>query len=148
MITNMRRFVCYRRDMDSRETHNEKQKNPEGEAQYEGVIWSDGTVTLHWRTPLRSHSVWDSIGDCLGVHGHPEYGTEIIWLDGDPPEIINELKAEVDKRVAERVTPDLARIVRKANAVVGSWFNGNVDADLDGNMAELAEALDHEDYEA
>ena len=87
--------------MDERDTHTELQKNPESEAQFEGVIWSDGTVTLRWLTALcvsrssRSHSVWDSLADCLGVHGHPEYGTEIIWHDHDEPpqEWIEQLQA-------------------------------------------------------
>jgi hypothetical protein len=71
--------------MDARETHTELQKNPESEPQFEGVIWSDGTVTLRWLTALRSHSVWESLADCLGIHGHPEYGTEIVWHDHDEP---------------------------------------------------------------
>ena len=75
------RFTAYRRDMDSRETHNEQQKNPESEPQYEGVVFSDGTCALRWLTPLKSHSVWDSFMSAMGVHGHPEYGTEIVWHD-------------------------------------------------------------------
>jgi len=82
----MKRFTAYRRYMNHRVTHNEMQKNDENEPQYEGVIWSDGTVTIRWLTPLRSHSVWNSIGDMLGVHGHPEYGTEIVWHDGAAPD--------------------------------------------------------------
>ena len=94
----MKRFTAYRRDMDERETHNENQKNAESEPQYEGVIWSDGTVTIRWLTPLRSHSVWDSIGDMLGVHGHPEYGTEIDWHDDAPPGEWLDMLAERDKQ--------------------------------------------------
>lgn len=48
---------------------------------YEGVVWSDGTVTIRWCTAYRSHSIWNSYYDFYQVHGHPEYGTEIIWLD-------------------------------------------------------------------
>jgi len=81
----MKRFTAYRKDMDERETHTDLQKNPEAEPQYEGVIWSDGTVTIRWLTPLRSHSVWSCLSDLLGVHGHPEYGTEILWHDCEPP---------------------------------------------------------------
>ena len=79
------RFTAYRRDMDSRDTHNENQKNPETEPQYEGVIFSDGTVALRWLTPLASTSVWPDIETALGVHGHPEYGTDIVWHDTDTP---------------------------------------------------------------
>jgi hypothetical protein len=52
------------------------------EADYEGVIFSDGTVVLRWCTDYKSHSVWASWDDFFHVHGHPEYGTEIVMGDG------------------------------------------------------------------
>ena len=82
----MKRFTAYRRDIESRETHNANQRNANDEPQYEGVIWTDATVTLRWLTPLRSHSVWPDIESALGVHGHPEYGTWIEWHDAPPPQ--------------------------------------------------------------
>lgn len=51
---------------------------------YEGVIFSDGTVVLRWCTEYRSHSVWTCWDDFFQVHGHPEYGTKIIMGDGGP----------------------------------------------------------------
>jgi hypothetical protein len=55
-----------------------------GEApDYEGVVFSDGTVVCRWLTQYRSHSVWTSWNDFYHVHGHPEYGTRIEWLDAD-----------------------------------------------------------------
>lgn len=78
MIT---RFLAYRLDMDSRDTHNADQKNSENEPQFEGVIFSDGTCVLRWLTPLRSHSVWQTFQEAMGVHGHPEYGTEILFYE-------------------------------------------------------------------
>lgn len=86
----MKRFTAYRRDISQRTTHNALQKNADDEPQFEGVIWTDGTVTLRWLTACRSTSVWANIEDCLNIHGHPEYGTEIIWHDGDAPEIWQE----------------------------------------------------------
>jgi hypothetical protein len=84
---NIQRFTAYRRNLSSMGTHTESQRNPDDEAQFEGVIWSDGTVTLRWLTACRSTSVWGSLEDMLEVHGHPEYGTEIIWHDRVvPPE--------------------------------------------------------------
>jgi hypothetical protein len=60
--------------------------NAPDEPQYEGVIFSDGTVCVRWLTEYRSHSVWASWGDFYKIHGHPEYGTEITFADGgDPP---------------------------------------------------------------
>lgn len=90
----IQRFTIYRRDMDDRETHTELQKNPEDEPQCEGVIWSDGTVTLRWLTACRSHSVWDNLDDMLSIHGHPEYGTSIDWHDTDliPTEWLKKLE--------------------------------------------------------
>jgi hypothetical protein len=91
----MKRFTAYRTEMDSVGTHNHYQANPQDEPQFEGVIWTDGTVTLRWLTGCRSHSIWATLSDCLNIHGHPEYGTKIIWHDGPTPkEWVNKL-AEV-----------------------------------------------------
>lgn len=53
-------------------------------ADYEGVVFSDGTVVIRWCTAYRSHSVWASYEDFYQVHGHPEYGTRIDFHDGGP----------------------------------------------------------------
>lgn len=58
--------------------------NAGASADYEGVIFTDGTVVIRWQTQFRSHSVWASWEDFYRVHGHPEYGTEIIFRDGLP----------------------------------------------------------------
>jgi len=78
--TTMRRFVCYRT------TPPEGYRaagvaNPPADPQFEGVVFSDGTVCVRWLTDFRSHSVWQSWDDLERVHGHPEYGTEIVWVD-------------------------------------------------------------------
>lgn len=54
-------------------------------AEYEGTVFSDGTVVIRWLTRFRSHSVWASWRDFLEVHGHPEYGTVIEFADGGEP---------------------------------------------------------------
>lgn len=55
---------------------------------YEGVIFSDGTVVIRWLTQYRSHSVWSCWTDFYKVHGHPEYGTIIVFADGgEMPEV-------------------------------------------------------------
>jgi hypothetical protein len=51
-------------------------------ADYEGVIFSDGTIVIRWLTEFRSHSIWASWRDFYQVHGHPEYGTKIVFGDG------------------------------------------------------------------
>ncbi len=78
----MKRFVMYRRG-DISATHNEDQRNPPNEPQFEGVEFSDGKVVFHWCTGVKSISVWDSMEDLLKIHGHPEYDSELKWLDID-----------------------------------------------------------------
>ena len=98
----MKRFTAYRRNISQRDTHTALHKNADSEPQYEGVIWSDGTVTLRWLTPIRAHSVWASLYDALAIHGHPEYGTEIIWHDCDPPQEWQDQVATAALRALDR----------------------------------------------
>lgn len=78
----IRRFECYRPRPP--EEYKAAGITNAGEAvDFEGVVFSDGTVVIRWLTAYRSHSVWASFEDLYRVHGHPEYGTEIRWLD-DP----------------------------------------------------------------
>lgn len=49
--------------------------NKPDEPQYEGVIFSDGTVAVRWLTDHRSTSLWSSWDELVAVHGHPEYDT-------------------------------------------------------------------------
>lgn len=55
--------------------------NAGAESDYEGVVFSDGTVVVRWLTVYSSHSVWACWDDFYQVHGHPKYGTVITWLD-------------------------------------------------------------------
>lgn len=81
----IKRFTAYRRNASSLQTHSDLHKNADDEPQYEGVIFTDGSVALRWLTPLRSTSIWPDLFSALGVHGHPEYGTFIEWHDCEPP---------------------------------------------------------------
>lgn len=76
----MRRFVCYRNRPPDNYVEGGYANAPD-EPQFEGVLFSDGTVCLRWLTVHRSHSVWASLDEMRAVHGHPEYGTVIEWLD-------------------------------------------------------------------
>ena len=78
----MKRFRVYR-PSPPKEYYEQGTANAPDEVQFEGVVFSDGTVCLRWLTEYSSHSVWSSLEDMLAVHGHPEYGTEIEWIDGD-----------------------------------------------------------------
>jgi hypothetical protein len=53
---------------------------------YEGVVFSDGTIVIRWMTQYRSHSVWASWADFYQVHGHPEYHSQIVFADGGESE--------------------------------------------------------------
>jgi hypothetical protein len=95
----MKRFTVYRTQISIRDTHNHYQKNLDDEPQFEGVIWTDGTVSLRWLTQCRSWSTWNSIEDMLNVHGHAEYGTVIEWHDGEEPECwTNKIKSFKEKQ--------------------------------------------------
>lgn len=82
----MKRFVCYRENVPT-DTHDENQRNAPEEPQFEGVEFSDGWVAIRWLTLKRSVSVWESFEDMYDIHGHPEYGTKIIWLDSEKGEV-------------------------------------------------------------
>lgn len=76
----MRRFTMYRRAVPLA-THDENQRNAPDEPAFEGVVFSDGSVALRWRTAIRSTSVWASLEDALKIHGHPEYESELVFHD-------------------------------------------------------------------
>ena len=76
----MRCFTMYRRG-DLSATHDANQANAADEPQFEGVVFSDGSVAVRWLTARRSTSVWASIEDMLAIHGHPEYESELVWTD-------------------------------------------------------------------
>ncbi len=76
-----RGFIGYRPSPPA-EYYRQGAANPPGEPQYEGVIFSDGTVCIRWMTEHRSHSVWAGWESFWHIHGHPEYGTKIVFVDG------------------------------------------------------------------
>lgn len=78
----VRTFTMYRRSVPT-DTHDENQRNAPDEPQFEGVVWTDGTCTIRWLTEKPATAVWTSLDDMLAVHGHPEYGSELVWHDED-----------------------------------------------------------------
>lgn len=99
METKIIRFTAFRRNLSERGTHSEVQANPDDQPQYEGVVFGDGTCVLKWLTKANSVSVFASLAQMLSVHGHPEYGTDIIWHDGDmPAEWAHQLIAHAEHR--------------------------------------------------
>lgn len=74
----MRTFTVYRASAPA-EYRAQGVANPPDEPQFEGVVFSDGTVAVRWLTEYRSHSTWDNLEALERVHGHPEYGTRWAW---------------------------------------------------------------------
>jgi hypothetical protein len=79
----MKRFQMYRKG-DISSTHDANQRNSPDQVQFEGVVFTDGRCAIRWLTSKGSTSVWDSFEDMMAIHGHPEYGSEIVWLDEEP----------------------------------------------------------------
>lgn len=80
----MNRFTAYR-TLDISDTHNELQANAPDQPQYEGVVFDNGKCVLNWLTAVNSIAVWDSFEDAMKIHGHPEYGTRIVFHDAPLP---------------------------------------------------------------
>lgn len=80
MASRMRRFEVYRPEPPADYAPKGAANSPDA-VQFEGVIFSDGTCVVRWLTEYRSHSVWNSFSDLMKIHGHPEYGTEVHFLD-------------------------------------------------------------------
>jgi hypothetical protein len=79
----MHRFVGYR-PAPPEQYYAQGAANAPDVPQYEGVVFTDGTVVCRWLTAYRSHSVWTCWDHFYRIHGHPEYGTRIDWIDGEP----------------------------------------------------------------
>jgi hypothetical protein len=76
----MRRFRVYR-PAPPESYYEQGTANPPDQVQFEGVVFSDGSCAVRWLTEYRSTSVWQKWEDLERVHGHPEYGTRVEWLD-------------------------------------------------------------------
>lgn len=74
----MKTFTMFRRG-DISDTHDSNQVNPPDEPQFQGVVFDDGSCVIRWLTASASTSVWASLDDMLLIHGHPEYGSELVW---------------------------------------------------------------------
>jgi hypothetical protein len=48
----------------------------------EGVMFSDGSVVIHWLTALSSIAIYQSIDDAIAIHGHGG-ATNLMWVDDE-----------------------------------------------------------------
>ena len=76
-----RRFEGYRADQPLREQIGPEDPN---HPRFEGVVFSDGTCVIRWGGKVPSTITFTSFTAMMRVHGHPEYGSVIKWLDEMP----------------------------------------------------------------
>ncbi len=87
MRLTMCRFTMYRRGQMP-DTHTPGvHYAPRDDPQFEGVIFSDGTVCLRWLTLVGSHSIWPSFEAAMRIHGHREYQSLLVIHDPVPADI-------------------------------------------------------------
>lgn len=77
----MKTFTVFRPAVPT-DSHNEDQRNDPDKPQFQGVIFDSGKCVLSWLTAVESISVYDSFDDMIRIHGHPEYGSYLVWDDG------------------------------------------------------------------
>lgn len=58
----------------------------------EGCLFSDGSLAVRWMTLNHSTAVWPSMNDFLAVHGHSDYGSYIVWHDGEQQVVSDKYK--------------------------------------------------------
>jgi len=49
----------------------------------EGVVFTDGTVVLRWRTAHHSTGLYNSLDEMVTIHGH-DGRTVVKWIDSHP----------------------------------------------------------------
>ena len=74
----MKTFTVYRPHVPA-DTHDENQRNAPDQPQFEGVVFDTGRCVVQWLTVVGGVSIFNSFDDMIKIHGHPEYGTYIVW---------------------------------------------------------------------
>lgn len=78
---SIRRFILYR-PQPPEDYIRDGLTNAGLKPDIEGVEFSDGTVVIRWMVKDRqSHAIWENFDTFNAVHGHPEYGTRLVWID-------------------------------------------------------------------
>jgi predicted nuclease with TOPRIM domain len=109
----MRSFVMYRHNVPT-DTHDENQRNAPDEIQFEGTVFSDHTVVIRWMTAVPSTSVWASMNELMKIHGHPEYDSELVWLDEN--KLPQSEKSALKQRILELGQENLRLIKQRDRA--------------------------------
>lgn len=101
----------------------------------EGVLWTDGTVTLRWLGKHSSHVVWRRLTDAEAIHGH-DGATHIHWIDPGP--MYGNLRRLTHRLVVEQAQhhdPDGDDVVERLSDLTGEPF------DVCGQA--ITEAIEH-----
>lgn len=86
----MRTAVVYRPlARDVKDGFEKDKYNAPDEAQFELCVFSDGRVAQRWMVGAGSCVWWDDLDHLYKVHiyAHPEYGTKVVWSDGEVEEL-------------------------------------------------------------
>lgn len=59
------------------------------EPQFQIAVFSDGRVAQRWLIGAGSCVWWDKLDALYAVHiyAHPDYGTKVVWSDGEVQEL-------------------------------------------------------------
>lgn len=66
----------------------------------DGVIFSDGTTVLRWRTDTRSTAIYASFEDMKAIHGH-----------GDATKFIFDFEYHIDRQCIDLKSPEFRKAV-------------------------------------
>lgn len=86
----MRTCIVYRTQAkDLKDDLEKRNYNEADEPQFEACVFTDGRTAQRWLTQTRSMVWWDSWKDLCNVHiyAHPDYGTKVVWSDGETEEL-------------------------------------------------------------
>ena len=63
--------------------------NDADDPQFEVCVFTDGRVAQRWLVGAGSSVWWDSWENLCTVHiyAHPDYGTKVVWSDGEVEEL-------------------------------------------------------------
>jgi hypothetical protein len=79
----VRTFTLYRLDPPA-EYVEKGLARPGRDPQLTGVVFSNDGVWVLWLTEFMSFVMWPAFETFFRVHGHPEYDTELEWVDLAP----------------------------------------------------------------
>lgn len=83
----MKRFIVYRPNPPENYVREGYALPPE-QIQIYGVVTPQGKCIIEWQTAVNSVSIFASFDEFMKIHGHPDYGTIVKWLDKDEEDYV------------------------------------------------------------